>query len=185
MRTIKLQSPLESAILGLLSHQEMSGYDLRKVFSRTPFDRFSDSPGAIYPALRRLERAGWLAGSAPAGGRRRTTFRLTAAGRRGFNAWLAREPTRDEVVGGMDGLMVRFAFAGGVLPRRSVLQFLEAFVREVRGHLADLERYRQEQGTGPSLTGRLAFEAGVASYEAYAAWARRAQAALLKEGRTS
>ena len=36
----------------------MSGYDLRKIFTTTAMGSFSDSPGAIYPALARLEANG-------------------------------------------------------------------------------------------------------------------------------
>jgi DNA-binding PadR family transcriptional regulator len=175
-------SALGYAILGLVGQELLSGYDLRKIFSHTPFDHFSDSPGAIYPALRRLEREGWLKASAPLGGRRRTTYGLTPAGRRRFVAWLEQRPTRDEVVGNMDSLMLRFAFLGEARPVAYAVRFLEALSREVRSHLEDLRRFRQSPGVGPSVTGALAFDAGVASYQAYAAWARRARAALVKGG---
>ena len=36
----------------------MSGYDLRKVFEETALGNYSSSPGAIYPALSRLEQQG-------------------------------------------------------------------------------------------------------------------------------
>ena len=56
-------STLSLAVLGLISQQPLSGYDLRKVFSTTPMGHFSMSPGAIYPALRRMEASGWVKGS--------------------------------------------------------------------------------------------------------------------------
>ena len=49
-------SRLEGALLGLLHGEARSGYALRKVFQDTPMLHFSDSPGSIYPALKRLER---------------------------------------------------------------------------------------------------------------------------------
>jgi len=54
----------------LLWQSPRSGYDLRKFFSATPMMSFSDSPGAIYPALRRLEQRGFIRGQAE-GARRR------------------------------------------------------------------------------------------------------------------
>ena len=50
------------ALLGLLQ-KPSSGYDLRKVFSSTSMKTYSDSPGAIYPALRRLEHRGLVRGT--------------------------------------------------------------------------------------------------------------------------
>ena len=45
------------ALLGLLM-KPSSGYDLRKIFSSTSMKTYSGSPGAIYPALRRLQEQG-------------------------------------------------------------------------------------------------------------------------------
>src|SRR6185295_20202168 len=84
MRTIagRPLSDLECALLGLLNQVPRSGYDLRKVFAETPFTHFSDSPGAVYPALRRLEGRGFLKAlpGKEGGGRRRRTLRLTPPG---------------------------------------------------------------------------------------------------------
>ena len=60
-------SELGYAILGLLQHQASSGYELRKVFSSTSMKTYSDSPGAIYPALRRLEQQGLIRGTVEGG----------------------------------------------------------------------------------------------------------------------
>src|SRR5260370_3518580 len=57
-RTMQEISLLAYALLGLLRQQPRSGYDLRKIFANTPMGTFSDSPGAIYPALQRLEKHG-------------------------------------------------------------------------------------------------------------------------------
>src|SRR5258708_31023457 len=51
--TASTESLLGFAILGMLHARPQSGYDLRKAFVATPMRLFSDSPGAIYPALRR------------------------------------------------------------------------------------------------------------------------------------
>jgi DNA-binding PadR family transcriptional regulator len=73
-------SLLGYALLGLLAQKESSGYDLRKTFADTPMQSFSDSPGAIYPALKRLELSGLIRGKVEQGSglRRRQLFRLTA-----------------------------------------------------------------------------------------------------------
>ena len=66
------------ALLGLLHGKPASGYDLRKVFSSTSMKSYSDSPGAIYPALQQLEDEE-LVTSGTAGGKR--TYSLTDAGK--------------------------------------------------------------------------------------------------------
>src|SRR5215470_9017478 len=153
-------STLGFALMGLLGQRPLSGYDLRKIFTSTPFNHFSDSPGAIYPALRRLVRRGWVAAAAPAGGRRRRVLRTTPAGRRAWLAWLRRPPTRAEVVWSMDLLMIRFAFMDAALPVRSAVRFLDALAREIDGHVRELRGYYETTAGQTSLTGRLAFEAG-------------------------
>lgn len=55
-------SLLGYALLGLLHQRPSSGYALRRTFATMPMGTFSDSPGAIYPALRRLEQQGLVRG---------------------------------------------------------------------------------------------------------------------------
>ena len=49
---------LELAVLGLLAEQPRHGYDLKKRLSETLGPLWGISFGSLYPALRRLERAG-------------------------------------------------------------------------------------------------------------------------------
>lgn len=177
-------SALGCALLGLLHQQPRSGYDLRKVFTLTPFSHFSDSPGAIYPALRRLTAAGYVAAEAPAGGRRRQVFRLTAKGRKAWLAWLRLLPAPGDVATRLDQLLLRFAFMGEVLDKPACARFLEALQRELEAHARELRRYQAEEMRDVSLTGRLAFESGLESYVARAEWARRARGQLRRKGRS-
>src|SRR5260370_1917063 len=72
-------SKLGYALLALLQQQPSSGYALRKIFSSTAMNTYSDSPGAIYPALQRLQQQGVIRGSVEesAGLRLPQMFRLT------------------------------------------------------------------------------------------------------------
>src|ERR1039458_8829965 len=85
MRTMNSASTLEFVLTGLLRQKPQSGYDLRKAFTTTAMRHFSDSPGSIYPALKRLNARGRLssepaAPSQPENRRGRQVFDLTAAG---------------------------------------------------------------------------------------------------------
>jgi DNA-binding PadR family transcriptional regulator len=56
---------LELAVLGLLTEQPLHGYELRKRLSDTLGPLWGISFGSLYPALRRLERQGAIAVTAP------------------------------------------------------------------------------------------------------------------------
>src|SRR5690606_8869973 len=57
------RTTLEYALIGLIRECPRSGYELRKVFVETAMAGYSGSPGAIYPALRRLEADGLIEGT--------------------------------------------------------------------------------------------------------------------------
>jgi len=171
-------SPLDYLLVGLLSGGPRSGYDLRKAIGDSPLRVYSDSPGAIYPALRRLARWGWVEPGPPEGPRRRSAYRATPEGLAAFVAWLRRPVERGDVVRSPDGLLLRFAFMGAVLSRSEVAGFLQQFESETRAHRATLRQYYARESSQLPLTGRLAFEFGLADYETRIRWARRAREQL-------
>jgi DNA-binding PadR family transcriptional regulator len=170
-------SDLGHALLALLHQQARSGYDLRKVFESSPIAYYSDSPGAIYPALRRLQQRGLVdpvPGPAPSG-RRRQALRPTAAGRRALRAWLTRPVESDDVERGLDGLILRFAFMSEHLDRAAILAFLASLASALRAHLASLARFRRAHSAALTPTGRLAFESGYRALQGSLRWAGRAR----------
>jgi len=176
-------STLSLAILGLIRQQPLTGYDIRKVFATTPMGHFSSSPGAIYPALRRIERAGWVRGRAGQGktGRRRIVYATTARGRNVLERHLAQSVTHDDVVWRMDDLMLRFAFMDQVVGREATVRFLRDLATEIDAHVADLHHYFDGAKDTLPACGRLAMENGIETYEMNARWARRAIEELQRE----
>jgi|SRR5579862_4576022 len=173
------------ALLGLLEQNPCSGYDLRKVFALTPMMAFSDSPGAIYPALRRLEHGGWIRGWVEnrAGLRRRKVFRPTPAGTEALKSWLGRPISRDDVIRGLDGLMLRFAFLDLVLGKESAVQFLKQLNKELRSHVPTLREFLRTRANDMPLSGRLALESGILGYEAQLEWTNQALARYRRAGK--
>jgi DNA-binding PadR family transcriptional regulator len=169
-------STLSLAILGLISQRPLTGYDLRKVFLTTPMGHFSSSPGAIYPALKRLENAGWVRGRTGEGKtrRERVVYEITARGLRTLREHLCRPVARDDVLWHMDDLMLRFAFMDGIVDRETTVRFLRDFASLMEAHVADLRRYLDGVRNIMPPCGRLALENGIQSYEMNGAWARRA-----------
>jgi DNA-binding PadR family transcriptional regulator len=164
----------------MLVLKPQSGYDLRKLFGDTPLRHFSDSPGSIYPALRRLETRQWvIAVREKNSARRRQLFHVTRAGRRALLGWLEEPFTRDDVIGEMDSLLLRFAFFDGNLNRRKASSFLARLEEELEAYIRELESYAARSGLLNSVsTGGLAFSNGLDAYRAHLSWARRARKTL-------
>jgi len=78
-----LKGHLDGLLLATLEEGPRHGYAVKEALRDATDGRFDLPTGTIYPALHRLERAGLIAGTwSAAPGRRRRTYRLTAAGRR-------------------------------------------------------------------------------------------------------
>jgi len=173
---VSAESTLGYAILGLLTQEPRSGYDLRKVFVATPMGLFSDSPGAIYPALGRLERRGWIAaGPAPRGGRRRRVYAPTLDGRAALAEWVSQSPTRDDVARRWDVVMLRVALMSGVVKPAVIEQLLASAEMALKEHLATLEAFQSGVGQSMPVLAQLAFESGLEGVRAQARWIRRAR----------
>jgi DNA-binding PadR family transcriptional regulator len=111
------------AVLGLLALGPRSGYDIKRVVDRSIRHFWAASYGQIYPELKRLEEAGWIAGKdADRGGRSRRVYRITAQGRRELDGWLHGYETRIEL---RDESLLRLFFAD-TLPRDEALGLLAA-----------------------------------------------------------
>lgn len=104
---------LEFAILGLLHESPMHGYVLRKRLNVLLGSLRAFSYGSLYPALRRMQAAGWISVEDPdatsLGRRSRVVYTLTAEGKEHFAELLgeAGPSAWDD-----EGFGVRFAFFG-------------------------------------------------------------------------
>jgi len=176
---------LGRALLGLLIDAPLSGYDIRRLFTQTPLATFSDSPGAIYPALKRLEAAGLIRGRVErsAGLRQRKIFRVMPAGKAVLENWLKEPVTRDAVVRDSEELMLRFSFMDRGLGPAASARFLRAFQHELTTYLPELRRYLEAAGGEMPLSGRLALESGIRAYDAMLEWTRDALDRYEKRGK--
>ncbi len=87
MRAETLKGHLDGLLLASLEPGPRHGYAIMEALRTGSGGQFDLPTGTIYPALRRLERAGLVHGTwAEAGGRRRRVYELTAAGRRALAA---------------------------------------------------------------------------------------------------
>jgi DNA-binding PadR family transcriptional regulator len=180
---VKPASTLEFALVGLLRQKAQSGYDLRKTFTETAMRHYSDSPGSIYPALKRLQARGCIEAE-PKDSRGREAFHITADGIAALVAWLSQDVSREDAVFRVAELMLRFAFMDGNVPRSTTIRFLEQFEREFGIYVAELRaKFERDSFKKPVHTGLLAFEHGVQGMEAQLIWARAARRRLEEDVR--
>lgn len=170
-------SPTAYVILGMLRHGARSGYEIKQVVDNSTRFFWAASYGQIYPDLRKLAKAGLVAGEPkPQGGRKRTVYRLTAAGRRTLRDWLAEEPELLEL---RDEGLLKLFFAEAADGRRAV-EILEA---KRRIHERKLEQLRAvERDASVDLDADpypyLVLRYGLAFNEWIVDWCERAKAEL-------
>jgi DNA-binding PadR family transcriptional regulator len=87
MKPDALRGHLDALILAALEAGPLHGYAVTEALARASGGALDLPTGTLYPALRRLERAGYLRGEwSIVSGRERRTYRLTASGRRALAA---------------------------------------------------------------------------------------------------
>lgn len=164
-------------LLGLLSHEDMSGYDMKKHMDVMVHQFWNVGYGQIYPALSELSREGLIVKTtaAPGRGPERHVYAITDAGREALATWLSlpgeREYTRYE-------LLLKLFFSG----RAPAAQSTER-IREFRArHEQDLALVRSYEENLLSVLDEepdhlyyyLTALFGEHVYSAYIAWADEA-----------
>jgi len=83
-QTNLLQGTLDLLILKALALEEMHGLGISRRIEQITRSTFQVKPGSLFPALHRMEEAGWLASKWGESGSNRKAkyYRLTEAGRR-------------------------------------------------------------------------------------------------------
>lgn len=177
--------PLGYALLGLIQQKASSGYDLRKIFSSTSLKSYSDSPGAIYPALQRLAKQGLIRGSIEAGNglRRRQVFHLTSRGAAELKKWISQPISPDDLTGGYEEIILRFAFSDTAAGAGASVQLLKSLQSALPAQVASLHAEFEASRRFMSTSGRLAFESGIRGTEQLFEWTEYALATYEKESR--
>lgn len=139
---------LRHAVLGLLSIEPSTGYELTRRFDSSLAHAWHASHSQIYPLLSRLEREG-LVEVVSEGARRSRTWAVTDAGRAELRHWLvATAPDR----GQRNESGVRWFLQELLAPadRRAVLEQELAYVRAANDQLRErAERKHAEEGDRP------------------------------------
>ena len=106
-QTNLLQGTLDLLILKALALGELHGLGVARRVEQITKGTFQVKPGSLFPALHRMEEAGWLASSwgASENNRRAKYYRLTAEGRKQLraesSAWHEYAGAVTKVLGGL------------------------------------------------------------------------------------
>jgi DNA-binding PadR family transcriptional regulator len=164
----------QGSLLGFLHDRPKTGWDLLQEVDGTLSRFWNITPSHVYRELRTLEQRRLIKGGRPEA-RDRRPFTITAAGKRAFAAWIARQPGPEQI---------RF-------PLLVSLWFNEHLDADVLGtflavnrdeHEARLAHYREVEGSMPAGDGRTAVvRFGIMYEEAVLAWLDDTQGALVGE----
>lgn len=169
-------SPTAYVILGMVSREPRSGYEIKAAVDNTTRFFWAASYGQIYPELKRLSEAGLVEGSdASQGGRKRTVYAITAEGEEELKAWLRRPPETAEMR--EEGLLKLF-FSGVLEPAEAV----ETLRSLQRARLELLERLRAlapENADQKDPYPLMVLRAGIEFNEWFAGWCERMESELL------
>jgi DNA-binding PadR family transcriptional regulator len=148
------RSSTEFAILGLLTVEPMSGYDLRKHFQESLIYFWNESYGQIYPTLKQLAKEGLVAPAKAkqASKRDRQVYSLTSKGRARLQEWLAQPPQLQPI---RNEFLLKL-FLGSSAPRGALGQHIRRFRTEQEELLAMFliirDSVRVEHAKSPNLT---------------------------------
>jgi DNA-binding PadR family transcriptional regulator len=163
-------SVLDALLLFLVSHKGQSGYDIRQLFQSSPIGIFSDSPGAIYPALARLEMRGLLASTATDAGRRRRVYERTPTGEAALDAWLLGPIEADAMARRPQDLDLRFVIVAERLGGAEAKRFLVRYQRALQARQSEVIAYRDGPGQAIGAASLAAMDLGVSLGAARLQW---------------
>lgn len=168
-------SPTAYVILGMVSREPRSGYEIKAAVDESTRFFWAASYGQIYPELKRLSKAGLLEGvDAPRGERKRTVYAITDAGMAALTDWLRQPPQTSEMR--EEGLLK--LFFSGALPAEDALATLRA-MRERRRHLAERLRGMEPKALEKDPFSLMVLQGGIEYNQWFADWCERMEARLL------
>ena len=148
-------TPVSYMVLGLIELAgEATPYQLKQVAAESVGNFWSIQHAQLYSEPERLAEAGLLDEEREEGGRRRRTYRLTAAGREALDAWRAAPATEIGELRNPGLLQLFFGAEKGPLARAQ----LETHSRTLAGY----EELHASAGGWLPEGQRLALEAGIA-----------------------
>lgn len=159
---------LRYAILGMLSHGSLSGYDMKKFFRRNVGLLWNANFSQVYSQLHQLEREGLAkkAGVIQDGVPNKKVYSLTPKGQEELKAWLAGALGSPEY---RDEFQLKFFFSH-LLEHERLRQQLMEMRAFIQGRLESLENVTASQKRNLTPIAFQGARYGVHYYRAYLDW---------------
>jgi DNA-binding PadR family transcriptional regulator len=174
---------IDMVILGLLSHEDLTGYDIKKRIDGAISFFWKGSFGNIYPALKDMENQGLIVKSdTSVGGRERISYHITKDGKQALKKWMADEQAGNELR--YETLLK--LFFGGVEKKEVTIRNIELFEEQIRQELKLLKTYGEALKTQLDVEDHIYYyltvSFGIDTYEAYLKWCSKAKKMLQERG---
>jgi DNA-binding PadR family transcriptional regulator len=165
------------AILGLLTHEDMSGYDIKKTIDMTISKFWDIGYGQIYPTLKTLEKDGLVTKSIKTNGKgpNRIVYSITKAGKEKLTGWLS-DPAGKEYVKYEILLKIHF---GNLLPVDENIKKISEFHEKNKKNLEMMNMFKENldkvmEEDEAHYYYYLTVLFGLHTYKAYVNWAAEA-----------
>lgn len=178
------EKKLDCVILGLLSHEQLTGYEIKKRMDTTLKYFWGASYGSIYPTLNDLVKRD-LATKVEdkTTNRKKITYSITDEGREYLRNWLKLSVEKDEL---RYETLLKLFFGNEVGPKQTLLHIKE-FQFKIEGEMEYLlnsekvlEKVLKMDSTHKYYL--LTVKFGIQTYQAYLNWCKEAVMMLEKDG---
>lgn len=162
-------------LLGLIQVRSQSGYAVRQALKIMPITHYTDSPGSVYPALKKLERTGFILGKTEGQALRpRRVYSITEAGKRALKNWLTSPLERDEFLRRSESLFVRLSFSNKCLGDNELASLVMSVLTMAESLRAELLGFHQSAGPMMEKGGNMATEMALEILAAHIRWSKKA-----------
>jgi DNA-binding PadR family transcriptional regulator len=173
---------LEYKILGLISYEPTTGYGLLSLLD-VDAQHSSASPGSIYPALKRMEKQGLIAGQLEIvrESRARKWYRTTPLGEQVLDRWVRSPLSMMGQPEERETLLTQFLFTAKRLTRDELLAWLDDCDRRIEEYNSVRRAFfKAIEETGQAqLHHQLLWEAKLMEMDMQRTWIKRARDAVL------
>lgn len=176
---------IDMVILGLLEHEDLSGYDIKKRIDNGISFFWKGSFGSIYPSLNAMEKAGLIikAGDQENVNKRaKYLYSITEHGKKHLITWLEDSKATNDL---KYETLLKLFFGGAVGPETTI-KTIEQFEQDISSELQILKHYQKNlskslKQSDDHLYFYLTVTFGVETYEGYLRWCKKAKQMLRKE----
>jgi DNA-binding PadR family transcriptional regulator len=175
-----IEKRMDCVILGFLSHEPLTGYEIKKRVDTTLKYFWSASYGSIYPTLNHLENENKVTRlETKENGRDKIIYTITDIGQKFLRNWLCVPVEKDELR--YETLLK--LFFGGDIGQEQTIKHIKAFEKKINAELPYLKgAVKQLENIKDTEVAHIYYlltaKFGVKTFEAYLEWCAEAITAL-------